>query len=71
MNERRPADRQVIDMMLAHVQGDKVEAAYNRAEHMARRCEIAEEWAELVMQGQRAADDLLTVARRSTPAPHG
>ena len=70
MNERRPSDRQEIDMMLAHVQGDKVEAAYNRAEHMARRRDVAEEWAALVMQGQRAAEDLLTVARRSTPAPH-
>ena len=70
MNERRPADRQVIDMMLAHVQGDKVEAAYNRAEHMARRRDVAEEWARLITQGQRAAEDLLTVARRSTPAPH-
>jgi integrase len=66
MNERRPADRQVIDMMLAHVQGDKVEAAYNRAEHMARRRDVAEEWAGLVMQGQRAAEDLLTVARRKS-----
>ena len=65
MNERRPADRQVIDMMLAHVQSDRVEAAYNRAEHMARRREIAEEWAELIMQGQRAAVTLLTVARRA------
>lgn len=70
MNERRPADRQVIDMMLAHVQGDKVEAAYNRAEHMARRRDVAEEWAGLVMQGQRTAEDLLTVARRVTqPLP--
>ncbi|QYJ08325.1 tyrosine-type recombinase/integrase [Qipengyuania flava] len=45
MNERRREDRAVIDMMLAHVPKDKVEAAYNRAEHMTRRREIAMEWA--------------------------
>lgn len=66
MNERRPADRKVIDMMLAHANADRVEAAYNRAEHMALRREIAEEWAGLVMEGARAADDLLTVERRLT-----
>lgn len=66
MNEQRPADRQVIDMMLAHVQGDKVEAAYNRAEHMARRREIAQEWAALVMEGAGPAEALLTLARRNS-----
>ena len=65
MNERRRADRQAIDMMLAHVQGDKVEAAYNRAEHMALRREIAEEWAALIAEGLKPAEDLLTVARRA------
>lgn len=66
MNERRPADRKAIDMMLAHTNSDAVEAAYNRAEHMALRREIAEEWADLVLEGARPADDLLTVARRAT-----
>ena len=64
MNERRPADRKVIDMMLAHANADKVEAAYNRAEHMALRREIAEEWAGLIMEGAGPADELLTVERR-------
>lgn len=66
MNERRPADRKIIDMMLAHANADKVEAAYNRAEHAALRREIAEEWAGLIMQGARPADELLTVERRLT-----
>ncbi|MDT7952997.1 MAG: hypothetical protein RQ966_15945 [Acetobacteraceae bacterium] len=35
MNEMFPADRQVIDLMLAHVPKDRVEGAYNRARHMA------------------------------------
>jgi integrase len=64
MNERRPSDRSVIDMMLAHVPKDKVEAAYNRAEHMDRRRVIAEEWAKLLMEGMKPAADLLPGARR-------
>lgn len=64
MNERRPADRYVIDAMLAHVPKDKVEAAYNRSEHMARRREIAEEWAALLLKGMAPAGDLLGGARR-------
>lgn len=55
MNERaaeqeRWGDREVIDLMLAHVKGD-VEAAYNRAAYMPRRRIIAQEWAELLMPG--------------------
>ena len=37
MNERHPADRAVIDLMLAHVSKDQVERAYKRATHMVRR----------------------------------
>ncbi|WP_225871464.1 tyrosine-type recombinase/integrase [Qipengyuania atrilutea] len=61
MNERaqeanRPGDRQIIDLMLAHVPTNEVEASYNRAAFMKRRREIAEEWAELI------ADDLVPAA---------
>jgi len=63
MNERRPSDRSVIDMMLAHAPKDKVEAAYNRAEHMDRRRVIAEEGVKLLMEGMKPADDLLPGAR--------
>lgn len=51
MNERHPADRAIIDMMLAHVPKDKVEAAYNRAQHVQRRRELAQEWADILMEG--------------------
>lgn len=72
MNERavaegRHSDRAVIDLMLAHVPKDKVESAYNRAEFMERRREIAEEWAELLLAGARPARDLLHMERRSKP----
>lgn len=65
MNEREPADRKTIDLMLAHTPENKVEAAYNRAEHMTRRRELAEAWAELLELGP--ADVLLGAARRVSP----
>jgi integrase len=52
MNERHRQDRQVIDLMLARVSKDKTEGAYNRAAHMPRRRELAQEWADLLMEGE-------------------
>lgn len=63
MNEKFRGDRQVIDMMLAHVQKDRVEAAYNRAEHIERRAELAQIWADLILEGRRPAEDLLSGPR--------
>ena len=64
MNERRPLNRQVIDLMLAHTPKEKTEAAYNRAEHMRLRREIAQEWADLVMDGMPPAASLLQGKRK-------
>lgn len=63
MNERaaeldRPADRDIIDMMLAHVR-DGVEPIYNRAAYMARRRAIAQEWADILMVGAPQPQTLL------------
>jgi len=47
-----PADRHIIDLMLAHVP-DGVsgsESAYNRAGYTARRREIADAWAQMLMK---------------------
>ena len=63
MNERRRHDRAVIDLMLAHVPKDAVEAAYNRAEHMELRREIANEWAAILLDGIPPAADLLNGRR--------
>ncbi|WBO22287.1 tyrosine-type recombinase/integrase [Sphingomonas abietis] len=49
--ERHEGDRAVIDLMLAHVPKDKVEGAYNRAGYMDRRRELAQEWADLLLDG--------------------
>ncbi len=51
MNERYPGDRQIIDLMLAHKPKDEIEAAYNRAMHLARRAELAQIWADLITEG--------------------
>jgi hypothetical protein len=69
MNERaieqnRPADRAIIDLMLAHVPKDKVESAYNRASYMPRRRELAQEWADLISEGLAPVESLLAVPRR-------
>jgi len=68
MNERaeregRPGDRQVIDLMLAH-KPPGVEGIYNRAAYMPRRREIAREWADLLLKGFAAAEDLLKGPRK-------
>ena len=55
MNERaaregRENDRPIIDLMLAHMP-EGVEAAYNRAAFMPRRRELAQAWADLLLEG--------------------
>jgi integrase len=69
MNERaeragRAGDRAVIDLMLAHVPGNAVEGAYNRAAYWERRKEIAQEWADVLTSGLSEAADLLAGPRR-------
>lgn len=54
----RPGDRPIIDMMLAH-RDDSVEAIYNRAAYMGRRREIAQEWADMLLEGFPPAEQLL------------
>jgi integrase len=64
MNEKHKADRHIIDLMLAHVPKDKVEGAYNRAAYLQRRRELAQEWADMLLDGLPSADDLLLLPRR-------
>lgn len=62
MNEQFPKERMVIDMMLAHMNKDRVEAAYNRAQHMERRRQLAQIWADLLMSG--APDPVILLQHR-------
>lgn len=64
MNERRPEYRSIIDQMLAHASRNDVEAAYNRAEHRERRRALAQEWADILLDGFPSAMQLLNNARR-------
>ena len=71
MNERaiatgRDSDRAIIDAMLAHkpkgMSGS--EMAYNRARHMDRRRELAQDWADMLTSGLQRAADLIELHHR-------
>ncbi|GAA4824385.1 tyrosine-type recombinase/integrase [Sphingosinicella ginsenosidimutans] len=70
-------DRQVIDLMLAHVPKEKVEGAYNRAAYMPRRRELAQAWADMLLKGmpapavlvERPAKTTSEWSRRIVPKP--
>jgi integrase len=59
--QRRFEDRAIIDSMLAHKPKgiSASEMAYNRAAHMWRRRELAQEWADLIMADLCPASYLL------------
>lgn len=63
----RPDDREVIDLMLAHVPANKVEGAYNRAAYMDRRRELAKIWAGLIIKGLIVPDALLPLPSKVSP----
>ncbi|ARS26948.1 Integrase [Sphingomonas laterariae] len=72
-------DRQVIDLMLAHIPKEKVEGAYNRAAYMPRRRELAMIWADMLSEGlpsptvliERPAKPIGEKPRRRMPLPVG
>jgi hypothetical protein len=64
MNEAYPADRAIVDLMLAHVPKDRVEGAYNRALHLKRRKELAQLWADIILEKKKPAVDLLIGPRK-------
>jgi integrase len=64
MNERYKPDHDVIELMLAHVPENKTAAAYNRAEHLQRRKELAQIWADLILEDAKPAVSLLEGPRR-------
>lgn len=68
MNERavamdRPEDRAIIDLMLAH-KPEGVEAVYNRAAYMPRRRQLAQAWADMLIEGLAPALSLLEGPRK-------
>ena len=63
----RPDDREVIDLMLAHIPMNKVEGAYNRAAYMPRRRELACIWANMLAPGLVAPISLTTLPCKESP----
>ena len=59
-------ERLIVDLMLAHMPKglSASEQRYNRAAYMDRRREIAQLWADWIMEGQLAAAALLEGPRR-------
>ena len=49
------APREVCELALAHVNSDRVEAAYRRSDLFERRRELMESWAAYVLTAQKAA----------------
>jgi integrase len=64
VKEKRVGDTDIIELMLAHVPENKVKAAYDRAGHMERRRELAQEWSDLLMKDMAPANTLLDGPRR-------
>jgi integrase len=70
-------DRQVIDLMLAHIPRQKVEGVYNRAAYMPRRRELACIWADMLGEGlpepiiliERPVKEIGAHSRRRLPPP--
>lgn len=56
--EERLGDEDVIEIMLAH-KPKGVRGIYNRAVYLRRRREIAQEWADLLLEGMPPAESLL------------
>ena len=59
MNERFPLEYRTIDHMLAHSPKDKVEGTYNRSRHIDRRCELAQIYADLVLEGAPSLEEFV------------
>ncbi len=62
--EGRKGDREIVDLMLAHIDGS-TEAIYNRYAYMPRRREIAQEWADLLSVDLLEPSQLLEGSRHS------
>lgn len=58
----RLGDEDVIELMLAH-KPKGVRGIYNRAAYLQRRREIAQEWADMLLEGFPPAEELLEGAR--------
>jgi integrase len=61
--ERTNFAREVVEAALAHVNGDKVEAAYQRGDLFDKRQELMDSWAEFCTKAQVTAEIVRLRAR--------
>lgn len=70
MNELHVTDEPVIELMLAHVNKNMVARAYNGASHKERRRELAQEWADMLLDGAPSAMELVDWSRQHDRGPN-
>lgn len=60
------ADRMIVDLMLAHSPKgmSASELRYNRAAYMPRRRELAQRWADMIMEGAIPCEEIIDSSRR-------
>nr|WP_233397087.1 site-specific integrase [Qipengyuania sp. YIM B01966] len=65
-DERMLADRLIVDLMLAHTPKgmSAIELRYNRAAYLPRRRELAQQWADLIMEGAMPLAEIMESPRR-------
>jgi integrase len=63
--ERSNYPNHVVEMALAHVIGDKVEAAYRRGDLFAKRTRLMAEWSKFCMTKPAATASNITPLRRA------
>ncbi|PZO68570.1 MAG: integrase [Pelagerythrobacter marensis] len=65
-DERMLADRLIVDLMLAHTPKgmSATELRYNRAAYLPRRRELAQQWADLIMEGAMPLAEIMESPRR-------
>ena len=64
MKKRNRVDSYVIELMLAHSPPDEVASAYDREEYLEERRELAQIWADIVLEGRLSAAELMGRPRR-------
>jgi hypothetical protein len=57
--------REVAEAALAHVVGDKTEAAYQRGDMLARRRKLIEAWAKFCTSGAEMAGKVVPIRKAS------
>lgn len=67
MNDRNPADADVIEAALAHEKRDQVAGRYNRGTYLERRRALMQTWADLLLDGMPDAETICSGPKRSPP----